>query len=192
MSTFDIAFYHTIAIEGDYANDPDDRGQETYKGISRKWFPNWIGWPIVDALKKQSGFPKNIGTNLDAATKSFYHTEFWVKYNINLLENPFIAAEVFDTAVNVGPQKAIKFLQEAMNLCNQNAKLYGELTVDGNLGPKTARMVNQFPKDRIPVLLGVLNLLQGELYLNICRKDPTQEKFLHGWVGQRILISSEI
>ena len=192
MSNFDKAYQHTLAVEGGYVNDPDDRGQETYKGVSRKWFPNWAGWAIIDALKKQPGFPKNIGIKLEPATKAFYHTEFWVKHGINRLDNPFIAGEVFDTGVNVGPQKGIMFLQEAMNLCNQNGKLYGELTVDGNLGPKTAIMVNQFPKDRISVLLGVLNLLQGEHYLNICRKAPTQEKFLHGWVGQRILLSSEI
>ena len=34
--------------EGGYANMEGDSGGETYKGISRKWFPKWEGLKIID------------------------------------------------------------------------------------------------------------------------------------------------
>ena len=34
MANFDIAFNRTIIAEGGYVNDPDDKGKETYMGIS--------------------------------------------------------------------------------------------------------------------------------------------------------------
>ena len=37
--------------EGGYANVSGDLGGETYRGISRKNFPSWNGWEIVDEKK---------------------------------------------------------------------------------------------------------------------------------------------
>lgn len=191
MSEFEKAYQKTAASEGGYALVKGDRGGETYKGISRKFYPDWMGWTLIDKAKTAGRFPSSLddSTLIETLVEKFYHDEFWVKPKIALIDVQSIADEVFDTAVNCGQKTAILFLQEAMNLCNQNGELYGELSVDGQLGINSVTAVNKYPNRRLDVLLGVLNLLQGERYLNICRKDPTQEKFLHGWVGQRILLT---
>ena len=36
MADFRLAYKKIEAAEGGYVNDPDDKGGETYKGISRK------------------------------------------------------------------------------------------------------------------------------------------------------------
>lgn len=41
--------------ETDYIKN--DSG-EFYKGISREIFPDWLGWIIIDELKKKSAFPQ--------------------------------------------------------------------------------------------------------------------------------------
>lgn len=63
MAEFKPAFEQTIAHEGGYMNDPDDPGGETYKGVARKYWPKWLGWHIIDLLKRQAGFPANMDTN---------------------------------------------------------------------------------------------------------------------------------
>lgn len=191
MSDFITAYKKTLSAEGGYANVSADRGGETYKGITRKFYGDWLGWPIIDKAKSSGAFPKNLkdSTLLEVLVEKFYRDEFWIKHRIALIESQAIAEELFDTAVNCGQKTAIMFLQEALNLCNQNQKLLRDISVDGNIGPNTARAVNTFPTDRLNVLFGVMNLLQGERYLNICRKDSTQEKFLHGWVAHRIIVN---
>ena len=37
--------------EGGYVDDRDDRGGETYRGISRNNFPDWKGWKKIDGFK---------------------------------------------------------------------------------------------------------------------------------------------
>ena len=61
---FEDIFNKTMGIEGGYVDDPDDRGGETYKGISRKNHPAWEGWEIIDSMKEMehSVFPENLET----------------------------------------------------------------------------------------------------------------------------------
>jgi lysozyme family protein len=171
-------------------NDPTDRGGETYRGISRKWFPKWDGWKIIELRKELPNFPANLREDpaLHKLVEEFYYEEFIKSINLHLINDGDIVKEVFDSGVNCGKETACQWLQEAFNLCNQSEQLGPDLTVDGQLGPKTAAAINNFPHSRKKVLLGVLNLLQGERYLNICRKDQTQERFLHGWVINRIIL----
>ena len=60
MAQFEPAFEKTMKFEGGYANNPADRGGETYRGIARKIWPGWNGWPLVDAAKQKAGFPGNL------------------------------------------------------------------------------------------------------------------------------------
>jgi lysozyme family protein len=62
--------------EGGYVNDPADRGAETYKGISRKFHPNWPGWGVVDKHKplKTNQFIND--PELDKCVEDFYETSF--------------------------------------------------------------------------------------------------------------------
>jgi lysozyme family protein len=60
MADFKQAHSIVMNNEGGYANDPSDRGGETYKGISRNNFPNWKGWKLIDLHKLHVGFPQNL------------------------------------------------------------------------------------------------------------------------------------
>jgi len=189
MRTIDQqAIIKTIGHEGGYVNDPVDRGGETYRGIARKFWPQWMGWLIIDQQKNSLDFPKNLKhiDTLNEMVVGFYHKNFLLSINLDLIDSGDIVKEVFDSGVNCGSKTASMWLQEAYNLCNQNGQIGKDLVVDGKIGPTTAAAVNSFPKQRMNILLGVLNLLQGERYLNICRKDKSQERFLHGWVQNRI------
>ncbi len=36
------------------------------------------------------------------------------------------------------------------------------------------------------VLVRVLNIMQGQRYIEICERNPTQEQFFYGWIANRV------
>lgn len=71
------------------------------------------------------------------AVESFYQKEFWNKW-FDALASTDVAARVFDTAVNMGPGTAVKFLQQAVNSFHAG----NPLAVDGGWGPATVAAAN--------------------------------------------------
>ena len=184
MTAFDIAFAKTMGHEGVYSNDPVDPGGETYMGISRAYWPGWVGWKYVDADENTKG--------LEAAVRTFYRQNFWNKINgdkLSEISQP-IAFEVFDTAVNVGLSKAGKWLQEGLNLLNINQVLYPDIAVDGIIGNGTLQTVSKYfdsrymnHDDKLTMLLKVMNHLQGCYYIKKMQQHPEKEKY-RGWFSR--------
>ncbi len=191
MADFAIAFDETMLHEGGYVADPDDPGGETYRGVARKFHPQWAGWEVVDELKQRhpGNFPDLLDQDesLQKLVEAFYREFFWAPILGEQLDNQALANELFDTAVNQGVGSAIRYWQEALNLLNRNGRDYPEITVDGRAGEMTLSTTqsflarNQNQPDR---LLKVLNLMQGWRYLESARKTPVQRKFLHGWLNR--------
>lgn len=163
---FNRAFNHVLEIEGGYINDPDDTGGATRWGISQKAFPKI-----------------NIETLTKAQAKTIYYEKYWIKAYCNRLSGYNLKLEVFDTAVNMGVFAATSMLQKALNLLNNNGKIFDELKVDGIIGRKSLSAIK---KVNGRVLLKTLNGLQFMRYVEITEKSQTNEKFLAGWINKRI------
>lgn len=179
MSNFDKAFNETMGHEGGYVNDPDDAGGETYRGISRKYHPGWKGWLEIDKIKPISVHINN--SNLDKYVRSFYKEFYW---DVNRLDAfpQNVAKEMFDTGVNMGTRRAARFLQRALNYLNRNGSLFPDLVDDGKIGPKSLSALNKVIDDGDEeILLKILNVLQGQHYLDYMTKSPVQEKYARGW-----------
>jgi lysozyme family protein len=182
MANFEIAYKITGGHEGGWVNNPTDRGQETAFGISRKYYPTWNGWLIIDRHKRLPDFPNNLKENkaLEEQTFSFYKKNFWDVNKLDQLISQEIANEAYDTGVNMGYRVAAEFIQRSYNLLSKNGSAYSRISVDGDVGPKTIKAVNEHPRpDRIAK---TMNILQGAKYVSICEKDPTQEVFFSGWL----------
>lgn len=119
MAQFDKEFDELILAEGGYVNDKDDAGGETYLGISRKNNPKWIGWEVIDEVKKKYG-TKNITSRLkkDVAltnrAKFFYKQNYWDVLELDDIPSQNIAHELFDTCVNCGKTTAIRIAQQVL------------------------------------------------------------------------------
>ena len=118
MANFSIAYKRTKPFEGGYANNPADRGGETYKGIARNFHKNWSGWKVVDAYKKQAGFPKNMDKDLslEKSVESFYKANFWNAIKGDQIRSQKIANNYYDMAVNAGVAGATKIMQRTLKL----------------------------------------------------------------------------
>jgi lysozyme family protein len=185
MANFDEAYSITYKHEGGYSMDKDDVGGETYKGIARRYHPSWGGWSVIDLLKTKPNFPQSAYDHgpLNDAVKKFYKEKYWDINLLDYLSSQEVANEMFDTGVNMGTHRAAKFLQQALNLLNKNGKLYADIVVDGKIGRNTLKAFNACINYRgDEYLYKILNILQGNHYLEYMSKSPTQEKFAYGWL----------
>jgi len=186
MAEFSEAFDITSAHEGGYANDPVDRGGETYCGIARLRHPHWTGWRRIDARRRKAGFPKGLARDgaLQQAVKDFYRVAFWDRLGGDAVPDQAVANELYDTAVHMGVRRAVRFLQSSLNLLNRNQKDYADLIVDGWFGDKTlATLSKLLNKDRnSDALVKMMNIQQGARYVEIMAGDASQERFARGWI----------
>ena len=108
---FSIAIEFILVEEGGYTPGlPNDPGGETNFGISKRSYPNL-----------------NIKALTADMAREIYRRDFWDA--LKLSELPLkVAVIVLDSAVNQGPQTAIKILQVALGVA-----------ADGVLGPTTTK-----------------------------------------------------
>lgn len=186
MAEFMEAYNITMGNEGGYSNDPDDAGKETMCGISRRYFPNWEGWKIVDQVKSSNGNIDNLlkDTSFKMLVAKFYKATFWDVFLGDEIENQDVANELFDTGVNMGVKTAVTFLQKSLNVLNKNATLFPDLVEDGSIGNKTLIALKNLNRSDIHVLLIFMNVCQGQHYMEYMQKSPTQEKFARGWASR--------
>lgn len=187
--SFPTAFAKTMGHEGTYSNDPDDRGGETYMGISRVGHPLWDGWQVLDRCVNANDkpIPSAMETQrLLLLVQEFYRAAFWGPLGGDNLPSD-VGEELFDSAVNMGLGTATRFLQQALNMLNRNGMTWPDLREDGQIGPKTLTIVRALSPKDANSLLKLLNVLQGMRYIEILRKNPSQEKYARGWFERVIL-----
>ena len=189
---FSEAFDSTMGHEGGYVNDKTDAGGETYRGISRRFHPGWAGWKLIDEAKSGPEFPDNLKTAhwqtpLDPLVRLFYKQHYWDTWQGDAVAalSAGVAGEVFDSGVNCGVQRAVSWLQTAINVLNRNNALYRDLVVDGSLGPSTlAALKSYLAHDAAALLVKIMNVLQGAHYIEYMVKSPMQEKYARGWFNR--------
>lgn len=143
---FDTAFARLIGNEGGYSADPLDPGGETKFGISKR------NYPTLDI--------KNL--TIDQA-KAIYFKDFWQP----MLDMPEeLKFQVFDFAVNVGINTAIRKLQQAVGAAD-----------DGVWGARSALALARMSVYDAMLLFAALRL---EFYTKLDRFD----RFGRGWVNR--------
>jgi len=190
MANFNTAYNLTDRNEGGYSNKSTDKGGETYRGISRRYWPNWAGWSYIDGLKKLAGWPSvadaaSSRAALEPMVAQFYKLNFWDSLNLDAFRSQVVANELYDTAVNMGVGVAAGFLQRSLNVMNKNGALWPDLAVDRRVGLGTTNAANAAPEG---TLIKVLNCLQGARYVELCEADRSQEANFNGWLNNRVTI----
>ncbi|MGD8172156.1 glycoside hydrolase family 108 protein [Vibrio sp. TRT 21S02] len=140
--------------DGGYVNDPADTGGETKFGISKRAYPD------VDI--------KNL--TIDDAV-AIYYKDYWLKAKCEEWAGP-ISLIQFDSAVQHGPIKAIKLLQEISGVHD-----------DGIVGPATRKAVQSHD---VEYLSSRYLLRRGRYYARILKKNPSQGRFIEGWYNRLV------
>lgn len=159
-ANFDASFAQVMKSEGGYVNDAADHGGETNLGVTIGAWGAYLGRAI------QPGEMKAL--TLDTV-KPFYKTMYWDKVKCDDLPAGVDYA-VFDFAVNAGVARAAKFLQRAVGAVD-----------DGVVGPNTLFLVKKTTPGK---LLENFTEQKEEFYNTLAEKNPTQQKFLKGWMNR--------
>jgi lysozyme family protein len=168
-----------IAREGGYSNHPADRGGPTR-------------WGVTEAVARAHGYAGDMRAYPREEAVTVYRRIYWLRPGFDGVAElaPLIAAELFDTGVNMGPEVAAGFLQRALNALNRGASDYPDLPVDRRVGDATIQALKGFVARRgrsgETVLLKAIEALQGERYLRLAEQRPANEAFLYGWLANRL------
>lgn len=179
MSDIERLIDEVIDREGGYSNHPADRGGPTC-------------WGITEAVARREGYAGPMPALPRATAATIYRRLYWTRpgYDRVAALAPALAAELFDTGVNMGPAVATGFLQRALNALNRGAADYPDLALDAAIGPATLAALGAFLKLRgrggETVLVKAVEALQGERYLSLAERRPANEAFLYGWLANRI------
>jgi lysozyme family protein len=168
-----------IGREGGYTHHPADRG-----GATR--------WGITEAIARAYGFRGDMRDFPRPDAVMLYTRIYWQRPGFDRIAvvSPRIAAELFDTGVNMGPAVAVTFLHRALNALNRGASDYADIAPGVRIDDATIGSLKAFLAKRAPhgedVLMKALEALQGERYLNLAERRPANEAFLYGWLTNRL------
>ena len=119
-NNFNNAMDFIFKAEGGFVNNPKDRGGMTYKGICRKNYPELSIWKAVDELLNYNTPVKEMNKKLslysDKEIRDVYYNNYWKACDCDALKNP-VDIITFDTAINMGPKVAKRFLDGTNDPC---------------------------------------------------------------------------
>lgn len=164
MTPFEEAAKITATHEGGFADVAGDRGGATNYGVTSSTYTRW---------RRQQGLPPQPVTMITQEEVTAIKREYWRDGHCDDLPAR-IAVAHFDACFHHGPGNAARLLQRAVGV-----------TDDGAIGPKTLAAVTRIiaAASDAAVLAGMLR--ERELFCRqIVRADPTQTKFLNGWVNR--------
>lgn len=168
-----------IAREGGFVHHRADRGSATR-------------WGITEAVARAEGYVGEMRHFARPAAEAIYRRLYWLRPGLDRVaaRAPALAAELFDTGVNMGPVVAATMLQRALNALNRGGSDYADVVLDGRIGPVTLAALDAFLTVRASggeqVLVKAIEALQGERYLSLAERRPANEAFLYGWLANRL------
>ena len=168
-----------IDRESGYVNDKDDSGGETNYGITIE-------------VARQNGYAGEMIDLSRSTAFEIYSKKYWDKLKLDEIAklSLVIAEELADTGVNMGTNRAARFLQRSLNVLNNREQFYEDLIVDGLIGRKTIVNLKVYfairGNDGETILHRMLNSLQGAFYIRLSERRQKDERFIFGWFRNRV------
>ncbi len=172
-----------IGREGGYSYHPSDKGGGTK-------------WGVTEAVARAQGYKGDMRALPRDMAASIYHSHYWGRPGFDRVARvaPQIAAELFDTGVNMGPATAIAFLVRALNALNRGGADFPQINAASRIDDAILAALTAFVAKRgtagESVLLTAINALQAERYISLSEKRPANEAFLYGWLANRVSLGA--
>ena len=136
MNNFKECLALVLKSEGGYVNNPKDPGGMTNLGITKKSLEEWLGHDVDEK------FMRNLTPEM---ASPFYEQKYWRSCYGEVLPRglDFI---VFSMAVNAGPGRSIKLLQQSIGCVPDG--VIGPTTRSLICASNTATLINKFSEVR--------------------------------------------
>lgn len=155
--------------EGGYVDHPADPGGRTNKGVTQSVYDRW---------RTQQGLPsRHVKLIEDAEVETLYETGYWLPPGCDLLRRQLDLVQ-FDTAVNMGVGRAVRFLQAAVG-CD----------VDGAFGPRTAKEAAECD---LGATIEAYCDARLAYYRRLAERRPELGVFLKGWTNRVDALKAEV
>jgi lysozyme family protein len=167
-ASFDQALPFVLRWEGGYVNHPADPGGATNRGVTQK---------VYDAWRAQHDQPVRSVRNLDdAEMRAIYRSGYWMPPHCELLARKLDVVQ-FDTAVNMGVGRAVRFLQGAIGC-----------TADGDFGPATRDALAR--ADIASTIVSYCDA-RAAYYDRLIARNPKLAVFRRGWMNRLNALRAE-
>lgn len=158
---FEKIFNYLIYVEGGYTDDEYDKGGKTKYGI-------------IELEARKYGYKGHMKDLTLELAKEIYFKKYYKKNRLEEIDNDEVALSICDWTVNSGAW-GLKKAQQTLNELGYN------LVVDGIFGTKTLQALNTVDVNKF---LELYHEKQRLFYNNIVKRNPTQKKFLKGWLNR--------
>jgi lysozyme family protein len=154
-SNFAKSLTLVLKSEGGNDDDPLDHGGRTSRGITQREYDAWC---------VENNLPKgDVWKATTSSVSSIYHDEYWNPYcGLMPVGLDYL---YFDMAVNAGPARAMKLLQQAL-----------QVTPDGRFGPVTRQALKAANPSSV-----VESYTAAKIAFY---KSLHQPRFLKGWLSR--------
>ena len=161
-TNFTNCLARVLVSEGGFVNNPKDPGGMTNLGCTKSTWEEYLGHPVSEADMRNL-------TPDDVAP--LYKRKYWDRVSGDDLPSG-LDYSVFDAAINSGPGRAAKWLQEIV-----------DVDVDGAIGPGTLAAIDNFA---VQDLIAKYN----DHRLQFLESLPTYETFGNGWANRVSAVQS--
>lgn len=168
-TAFEQSLPFVLRWEGGYVNHPADPGGATNKGVTQKVYDGW---------RLRNGLPAQDVRDLsEPELQRIYEEGYWRPPRCDALPRMLDLVH-FDTAVNMGPGRAVRFLQRAVGT-----------GVDGDFGAGTLKAVEA--ADLGDALIAYCDTRQ-RYYESLVEAKPALAVFRKGWMNRLNALRAEI
>jgi lysozyme family protein len=151
--------------EGGFANDPDDAGGATMRGITLATFKKY---------RKDTGKPEPDVTDLKNISEyeweDILREYYWNPWQADDINSQAVANLLVGWGWGSGVKTAVMQFQKLM-----------KLEVDGIVGKNTLAAINNADETE---LFNRIWLARKDFFVNIVTHNPSQIKFLSGWLNR--------
>lgn len=157
-----------------YTDNPRDRGGPTR-------------WGITEQVARAFGYAGAMALLPREIAEAIYKERYWTgpRFDQVALRDQALGEKLLDVGVNMGQAVAGRFLQRALNVLNQGASAYPDISADGNVGPMTLSALEGLLRRRgaegAAILREMVEAQQRVRYMEIAEANPLQEEFEFGW-----------
>jgi len=169
MTAFEAALPFVLRWEGGFVDHPNDPGGRTNRGVTQGVYDDW---------RRRHGLLRaDVREIEETEVQQIYESGYWFPPRCDLLARTLDLVQ-FDTAVNMGPGRAVRFLQGAIGAA-----------IDGDFGPATQRAVTG-----CDVAAAVVQYCDARerYYRELAARKPELGVFLKGWLNRLNALRHEV
>jgi len=182
MKTVESIIDDIISREGDYVNNPKDKGGPTRFGITER-------------VARDHGYMGDMREFPRSLASQIYIKTYYVRPSFDEVawRSSAVAVALMDAGVLCGTARPSEWLQRLLNVLNREQALYKDIATDGSIGHNTMAALGAFldarGEDGEKVLLTGLNGLLVNHFVTISEGREANEEFTYGWLLNRTNIN---